>query len=397
LKITGFLLLAGLAPWTLAAQPVPLGPETLVSDDTAVFGFCPRAAAAADGSLEIAWEGGSPPFRILSRHYDASGSPAGAGPIQIGSFDHFEGIKAVTAVSGGFRVLTGSGNDAGVLPGMPALFHQILLGPSGAPEPAGPRPVGSRDTFWIWPGPGDTLLAGRDLIGKRVLQLQRVSPAGKPSRPFVPLNSQPVFDHAPSVQVIPLADGGWIAVWFAAVETAPGSVQYAMRARRFSAAGKPLGQELAPLGGRGGANAPVVVADPSGGFAVASQITDYPFNNPNNPPVITILLRFFDAAGRPRGPEALVAQGTSLSPPAAAAFDGSGHLLLLWSDAGSRIQAQLFGTDGNPVGPAFQPASDGQTGGCPGVVWTGDSWAITWLGRKSTSTEGSIFLRRFRE
>ena len=50
------LLAMGLGGRTLAAQPTPAGPETLVSGAANDSVPCPRLGVAANGSFEIAWE-----------------------------------------------------------------------------------------------------------------------------------------------------------------------------------------------------------------------------------------------------------------------------------------------------------------------------------------------------
>lgn len=105
------LLALGLAPRTLAAQPVPDGPEAVVAEST-MFSSCPQVGAAAGGSFEIAWTQGGSPALVLGRHYDANGSPTGPGPVQLSSLDRPEGVEAVRpecgagAWAGGSWVLT---------------------------------------------------------------------------------------------------------------------------------------------------------------------------------------------------------------------------------------------------------------------------------------------------
>lgn len=384
------LAVAGLGPRTLAAQPTPEGAETMVSSG---MSDCPRLGVGADGSFELAWTRFGQPSFVMARHYDASGSPTDPAPVRIGSLDSLQQVDAVTPVSDGFRVLT-------VLRSSPPLHSQILLDLDGAPEPEGSLPVGDRHTSWVWNGPGDTLLAGRSLPGRQLLQIQRVSTGGRPSRPFSALNTRPIEDPLPVVQVTPLADGGWIAVWYGTVKVDSRHVRPVMRARRFSAAGRALGQDF-DVSDRP-SDLFLVAANPSGGFAIVWATREDPPIDPNSPWVVTTSLRFFDAAARPRGPETVVAREQS-SFPISAAFDGSGHLLLLWHQepsSASNLQARLFGSGGEPAGPAFDPASSasaGFGGQCGSVAWTGDSWELAWLGMSSSATDGALFLRRFRE
>jgi hypothetical protein len=392
--LSGLLLIPGISTPRLAAQLTPDGPASVVSREATAWTSCPQLGVAADGSFEIAWSVGGQPYRFLGRHFDADGSPTDSGAVQLGTSENYEGVQAVTVVPGGFQVLTNSGRTSD-----PANFHQTRLGPEGQPAPEGPRAVGDRDTSWIGPGPGDTLLAGRVLPVKRLFQLQWISPTGAPSRPFANLNTRPMDDRYPTVKITPLAGGGWVAVWYGTVKLGRGRVQSVLRGRRFSAAGKPLGPDF-DIGRVPGYDF-VVAADATGGFAVAWDDVVYPFNNPNTLPETTVFLRYFDAAGHPRAPERVVDRGTHVMLPLSAAFDESGRLVLLWLRYPNfyRLHAQLFESDGQPVGQPFEPSpADGDRQLCATVARTGDAWTISWVGVNPLATpRDTLYLRRFRD
>ncbi|HEY0510866.1 MAG TPA: hypothetical protein VGH73_03120 [Thermoanaerobaculia bacterium] len=393
------LLAMGLGARTLAAQPTPAGPETLVSGAANDSVPCPRLGVAANGSFEIAWEHPGNPSSFMGTHYVSSGSPTDPGPVEIGAVGRYTTAEAVTPVTGGFRVL------AGVNPYEPQPaphFYQIPLDASGAPEAGGPQPLGSGATRWIWPGPGDSLLAGQQDLRDGLIKIQRLSPAGQPAGPLSALNTQPIVDPYPYVQVVPLADGGWIGVYAGSSRVGPRLYRGVFRARRFSPAGRPVGQGF-DVSSRLGAPF-AVAANPSGGFAIAWAYTT-PTNDPNDIPVVTVFLRFFNAAGRPLGPEIAVDQGQRVGPPISAAFDDSGRLLLLWPKGSFRngffrldLQGQLFGSGGTPAGPAFVPSSAASgeldQSFCGSVAWADHSWWIVWTAGNNQGT-GAILLRRF--
>ena len=89
------------------------------------------------------------------------------------------------------------------------------------------------------------------------------------------------------------------------------------------------------------------------------------------------------------------------------AADNSGRIFLAWLQETSFVpgyitydlRARLLRPDGLPVGPQFSvqtsASRDYSAPVCDTVVWTGDTWLLTWLGYY-LEDETAIFLRRFR-
>jgi hypothetical protein len=222
------------------------------------------------------------------------------------------------------------------------------------------------------------------------------------SRPIV-LRNNPVL--------APLPDGGWVVAYAGASIAGPGSpAREVIRARRFNAAGDPVGPDFDVNTTPGGPprRYPVlasfgllIAGGPSGQFAVA-------WDAPGTGRSRVVRARLFDAANVPITAETTVASGRAINGPDSMAFDNSGRLLLVWltdSDVqpgfpSFSLRARLLGPDGTPVGAAFSPQSKASEEFpsliCSSVGWSGDSWLITWKGFYREDESNQIFLRRFR-
>ncbi len=398
-----FLLTVGLGP--LAAQPMATGPETRV--DTLAgdqYPNCPKIGVAPDRSFEISWDyGGTLPSEIKARHYNASGAPTDPMEVLVDSLKFYPVTVAVTPVSTGFRVLMQTIDDLGG----PSTFYRRRIDPNGVPAPGAPRVVGTGTTDWVVPGPGDSLFAGTFNTARNRLSAQQVDALGTPTGTVYVLNSRPVNAQT-APWIAPLADGGWVAVFTGISIASPGSpARQVIRARRFNAAGHATGPDFdvnsIPLGLPG--ERPfldfgdvAVAAGPFGGFAVSWAAEDDAGNH--------LYLRFFNAAGIPTAPEAMIAEDDFSLYPVAAAFSSAGRLLLLWGWTHADppyprdLHAQLFTPKGAPLGPAFDPASAASgpfiEPFCGRVAWAGDSWLITWASEMGDSEPSAVFLRRFR-
>ena len=409
------LLAAGLGPEPLAAQPKPTGPERRVDTDWLdySYSYCPQIGVAPDRSFEIAWSSGlSIPNNVRARHYNANGSPTDRYEVAISplSYPYGDGdtswVVAVTPVSTGFRVLMEVYDESDH-----RTFARRRIDSNGVPAPGAPRPVGAPDTQWVAPGPGDVLFAGRYDGARRHFSMQKVDSLGKPAGKVYVLNTRP-FEPSGIPIITPLSDGGWVAVFLGFSAAGPGSpARQVIRARRFNAAGDPLGPDFdvnSIPGGRRrsapflGQNGVFAAAGPSGQFAVAWGVGNHDYY------ADLIRVRFFNSAGFPVAPEATVVQDRDLEGPISMAFDSAGRLLLVWQELAdldpawitSELLARLFRADGSPVGAQFRVRSAASSDYvyfwyCSSVVWTGDSWLITWLGHYLEDST-AIFLRRFR-
>jgi hypothetical protein len=414
---------AALSSRPLLGQPKPVRPEIRVDSglDYYLVSDCPRIALAPDRSFEIAWSAGPEGAgEVRARHFDANGRPTDKYDVAVlPDSDYGNGILggnalALTAVSNGFRVLF----RLDFLDYTSKLLRH-RIDPKGVPAPGASRPVGAPGTQWVLPGPGDTVLAGGYDAARRLLSLRTVDSEGTPTGTEYILNSRPLTpntadysysrpDARPVIQ--PLSDGGWVAVFDGISVAAPGApARPVLRARRFSAAGAPLGPDFdvnsLPAGLPGnppylGTEDFIVTALPAGRFAVAwsygSRSTGWP-----------IYIRYFDAAGTPLGPETVAAQEREGPSLASMASDDTGRILLVWIKPThlydgfptGALLGRLLQPNGKPVGqPIGMTSWVSDNWGdpwCGTVVWAGDSWLFTWVGG-DFEAETATFVRRFK-
>ncbi len=397
IRLTLFLLLGtiglGVAgPRELAAQLVPLGPETDLLANT--FPRTPFLTVQPDGSYLVAWDEGYDSHQGVFYRYVAGGkTPEDAWPSTIEYEDRYPFIDAVTAAAKGFDVLWHEPANGG----KPIAFYRQHLTLQGTPEGDAIR-LGGPGTEWVWHVRGNGFVAGWKLPRKHGIAAQRLGSKGERVGPELRLNSRPIDNPQPVVMAV--ADGGFVAVWLG---TVPGATATAvLRARRFSPAGKPLGPDFdvntIPLGvvGSGSYVDPnfEVATAPGGRFAIGWMVAG------------KVYLRFFNPAGVALGPEvAAVAlpDPADFDGPESLAFDSSGNLLMLWRYYGGDnvdLRLQLFNPRGVALGPAIGVRSeasdifDAPWGGR--VAWTGSSWLVTWGAAGASSYDFStVFVRRF--
>lgn len=390
----GFLLGLVLGTAGLAAQAVPLGPEVDLGADT--WPRAPFAASQPDGAYVVAWdEGSGSPLGIFYRFVAAGSAPdEDEWPETLLRLEEsYPSVEAVTATLRGFDLLWHEPDD-----GTPRTFYRQHLNLQGVPE-GKPVRLGGNGAEWIWHVPGNGFMAGWTLPAKHGIAARRLDSSGQRTGKELRLNSRPVDDPEPVV--LGLADGGFLAVWLGAT---PGPVaNLALRARRFSPKGKPLGPDFdvnsTPLG-PAGPYYPVfqVAAAPGGGFAVAWMQEGQPDD--------AIHLRLFDAAGRALGPQitavSLPHEESYTLEPQSIAFDKAGNLLLLWMNWLDEVGLWLqpFDRHGTPLGAPVGVRSEASGifeapwGGR--VIWSGSSWLVAWGAAGMPAGDFStIFVRRF--
>ena len=385
-------------PGGAAAQPVPLGPETRVDTLEGKHPNEPWLAAQPGGDFEVAWAylGTQPPF-VAARHFAADGTPTQAAQISLGGPGTFPNLTSVTATPGGFEVVWNLSAPR------EQSYYRRHLDLNGVPDPGTPvRLVKYRYiTPWVWQVRGHGFLGGWPVVkGTTIIGagVQRLSPTGQRTGPVLRLNSRTAYiNRQPTLTAV--ADGGFLAVWEGTLYRS-GTYTSLLRARLFSRAGKPLGPDFDVSGIAPGIGdhlfASKVAAAPGGGFAVAWRFYDELAHT------VTHYLRFFDDAGRPRGPEIPGPGGEWIE---SMAFDDAGNLLALWSNDVDLfvpdLKVQLFGPDGAPLGPEARVASEASgpfTRPFRGnVAWAGGSWVVAWLAQTEEAHEGpnAIFVRRF--
>jgi len=380
----------------LAAQLVPLGPEQDMYAD--VFSNPPAVAAQPDGSSVIAWddESASDYAGILSYGYLPHGrgpddSNAGWGALQ--SPTGVPDVDAVTAGRQGFDVIWHTRGEYGSEDDEPTRFYRGHLSLRGVPV-GKPVRLGGAGVKWVWQVRGSGFMSGWPLPGKHGIAARRLATSGEWTGPELRLNSRPI-DRPAGVSVVGLADASFVAVWLGIPPGSHGTA--ALRARRFSPSGKPLGPDFdvntIPLGvlDASSGSAFKVAAAPGGGFAIAWLVHQATY------------LRGFNAAGTPLSPEVMAT--TSENPegiPEAMAFDDAGNLVLLSNLGYEALQLRLFDPQGKPQGPPVDVNSDfnedpwGRSEPRGGdLAWTGDSWLVAWVAAIFPYDQSAIFMRRF--
>jgi hypothetical protein len=198
----------------------------------------------------------------------------------------------------------------------------------------------------VWEGPGTT---AADLFDVWVRRFDNTgSPLGRPVRvPAVNAGSE----SNPDIAMNP--DGSSVVVWRTWQQVGPGATIFG---RRFDAAGRPLGPPFQVSTGLiPSAGTPAVAVGADGRFLVAWDSCDFSDSLSG----CAVRARRYDAAGRPLGAEFRVsADGTDTNVRPAPAFNQRGDFAITWNLCESeptgqplncRIATRLFERSGKPV------------------------------------------------
>ncbi|HEX4966568.1 MAG TPA: hypothetical protein VF173_37510 [Thermoanaerobaculia bacterium] len=378
----------------IAAQPLPLGPETRVDTLVRSKPNHPVIAVQRDGTFEIAWDYWEfQPASIFVRHFDAAGRPTSSAQVLLGSEGYFPQVDSIIKAGKGYDVLWHVDHDTG-----PAIsFYTRHLDAGGVPLGEKPLKAGKPFLRYMWFSAGDGLIGGYYAAALRTLELRKVSPNGVPTLQQRRINTSELDSPTPFIQS--LANGGFVAVIQGTIPD--DTTQQVLRARLFDGKFEPVGPDFdlntVPAGV---ARKPpflaqyfAVAAAPDGGFGVAWKLGD------------TLYVRVFDAAGHAAAAEAAVLTTDKIIVPESLAFDSSGNLLLLWLEAEvsepfrSDVQIQLFDRNGVALGPSegvnsvasgrYQMPFNGS------VAWANGSWLVTWQAEVEDLASTAIFVRRF--
>ena len=176
------------------------------------------------------------------------------------------------------------------------------------------------------------------------------------------------------------ADGDFVVAWDSRFQDGDGS---GIHARRFTAAGAPLGDEF-PVNTvtAGWQMFPSVAADGAGGFAVCWQTT------PALGAATRLSARRFDPAGEPLGDEFVVADVPDFDPPARLAMNRAGEFAVTWGtlslppggerrgdvyarryDPGGAPRGEPFLVNSTRTGPQYDPSAALDADGDLVVAW----------------------------
>jgi Dockerin type I domain len=190
------------------------------------------------------------------------------------------------------------------------------------------------------------------------------------------------------------ADGDLVVVWQSSGQDGSG---YGVYARRYAAAGAARGEEFrvnATTSGNQGQ--PAVAMTPGGDFVVVWES-----GSPTNHDVIA---RRYNAAGEPLGGEFRVnttLAGNQFEP--AVAVDSNGGFVVAWAsgtqdpDGSTGVYARRYNNDGAPVGPEFLvPSFTTETQRRPAVALDGDGdCVIAWQSYAQDGSAYGVYARRY--
>jgi hypothetical protein len=197
-------------------------------------------------------------------------------------------------------------------------------------------------------------------------------------------------------RVAATASGQFVVVWESWEQDGPGGAVFA---RRYDAAGTPLGPEFQVNASTASPQSlPAVALDAAGNFVVAWEGVGADGNS------YGVVARQYDAAGQPRGdPFPVNSFTTAAQFQASVASDASGNFVVAWrsflQDPGSSsgIYAQRYDTLGAPVGGEF--AVNVHTTGTqssPAVASDADgNFAVTWGSAGQDGSGYAVVARRY--
>jgi hypothetical protein len=241
--------------------------------------------------------------------------------------------------------------------------------------------------WWVHDDPGPA---------EMVVRARLFDPAGQSQGPSFLVGGGTSIKQRPSIAMAP--GGVFTVVWSARVQ--PG---HAVRGQRFDASGVPQGAEFAANTDTAhSVSDPVVAADAAGNTVVA-WTRGFGFSpTPSNGG--RVRARRFDAAGNPLGPDFQVntyTSGHQLMP--AVAFQQDGSFVVAWhgteqDGSAEGVFAQRYSASGAPVGGEFQVnayTSGIQAFTCVGPAGNG-GFVVGWVSTESADDAGpGVFARVF--
>jgi hypothetical protein len=368
-------------PQTARAAPGDaLGPEFRVNTFTTSTQWFPAVAMDADGDFVVAWQSTSQDgdgYGVFAQLFDAAGRPVGD-EFQVNSFATGQQFAPTVAMDadGDFVVAWGSdGQDGGGF-GVFAQRYDAAGNPLGGEFQVNGFTAGSQfapsaamdadgDFVVAWESSAD-----QDGDGYGVFA-QRYDAAGAAQGTEFRVNGFTAgFQILPSVAMD--ADGDFVVAWVSDFQD--GSA-YGVIARRYDAAGNPVGGEFRVNSFTANSQSrPSVAMDADGDFVVAWQSKDQDGSD------YGVYAQRFDAAGGQVGGEVRVNSFTAdRQRDPSVAMDADGDVVVAWGSegqdgAGFGIFAQRF--DG-----AERVAGDFDGDGNGDILWRNGSTGATvlWL------------------
>jgi len=348
-----WLALAGGTALAVGAQPPPEGGQFQMNSHTPNDQTVPAVASWLDDGFVAAWESAGAFNSIRARRFAADGTP--------------------------------------ILPDF-----EVNIFTSGHQRAPAVATDGDGDFVVVWQGfdppSGDN--DGYGIHGRRFDS--DGDPAGAPFR----VNTN-TFSQQASPAVAIADDGSFVVVWHSFFPTSG----YDIQGQRFAGDGDPLGPEFKVNEQTSGVQAASDVAMAGdGSFVVVWQSSE----SPTDPSDRSVQARRYDAAGDPLGPQFQVntyTPGNQDFPAVALADDG--RFFVAWVSFGSgggdtsgqSVQGRRFAADGSPLGADFQVNSytiDEQAGADVAAV-EGGGFVVTWhsSGASSGDADRSVQAQRF--
>jgi hypothetical protein len=402
------LLLAALV---LDARPapgqlVPLGPEFQVNTYTTGSQRYPTMGADADGNFVVVWhsyaQDGSG-AGVFGRRYDRAGTPLG-GEFPVNLYTTGDQTRPVVAVAsdGRFVVAWESDGQDGSDLGIVARRFDASATPQG-----GEFLVNTyTPSYQFLPqlaadASGNFVVVWGSPVpggsGNEVIA-RRFDAAGTPLGPEFQVNAYTTSEQSPSGLAIDDA-GNVIVAWSSIGQDGFG---YGAVARRYDASGAPLGPEFVVNTYTTSQQAsPVVAAAPDGRFVVAWH--GFGQETPSAADA-GIFARRFDATGVPSGPELHVNVHTSgVQARATVAMDDAGDFVVAWESAGldgsaDGVGARHFRADGTPDGGEVT-ANEYVTGSqffANAVAQGGHDFVVAWMSAGQDGSYHAVVGRRLR-
>lgn len=185
-----------------------------------------------------------------------------------------------------------------------------------------------------------------------------------------------------AVAVASNSSGDQVAVWIEQHLVAPSQLRVRVRGRRFAPSGTPRGPAftIQPTSPKSDQWYPDVAIDPSGRFVVVWHVGDSDMNG-------SLQARRFDAAGHPLGASFVISGASTPGVAPRVAMDAAGGFVVVWTRLGTRstgnqILARRFAASGRPLGPPFgvdpenrplirsNPDVESQPGGDFAIAWS---------------------------
>jgi hypothetical protein len=186
------------------------------------------------------------------------------------------------------------------------------------------------------------------------IQARRYDAAGMPLGAEFQVNVY-TTDLQRSAAVASDGGAGFVVVWSSPGSAGTDTSSQSIQGRRYDAAGMPLGGEFQVNTYTSSfQDTPVVVANAAGSFVAWLS-----FGGGTDSSLSSIQAQRYDAAGTPLGPQFQVNTWTTgYQGYPAAAIDGAGNVIVAWAsdalDPEGGIEARRYDAAGTPLGPEFQ-------------------------------------------